>query len=508
MEKKEIGLIDLPITRIEEDGLGIEPYVTSLTKLIKDCATPMTISIQGGWGSGKTSFMKLIKNNLETLENRIKTVEFNTWQYSKFNLDDILAVSFLEKFANAIVGEGDSEQKTKIKKVIKSLTFSTLGVLTNGIVSPSFEHILSDEPVLSTADQVSELKEQLELSVSNKIKNKEYERIVVFVDDLDRLHPSKAVELLEVLQLFFTIENCVFVLAVDYDVVIQGIKNKYGHEYSDLKAKNFFDKIIQLPFNIPIGSSKEVKGYVGRILNSIQGLDVNEDQSEQYVSIINTSVQFNPRSIKRIVNAYWLLRLVIEEKEEIDNINDIDLALFTILCMQLAYEPVYVAMMKILFEEELLAELLHEEVETEDFIKGLDIESEVESKELMLSDFHLFFFEFKNIFTSENGFDLLKYVMNLSKSTSSENINTNNTIHSVVIRSKNILDEKKLKRILNDEFSEIIEKIEIMNEGMTAVVKFKELTDKSYRFKIKQKLLEGNIEHYIVTSHKYNYYGI
>ncbi len=73
-------------------------------------------------------------------------------------------------------------------------------------------------------------------------------RVVVFVDDLDRLQPQKAVEVLETMKIFLDCERCVFVLAVDYDVVARGVKAKYGDTLSDEKGKSFFDKIIQLPF--------------------------------------------------------------------------------------------------------------------------------------------------------------------------------------------------------------------------------------------------------------------
>ena len=48
------------------------------------------------------------------------------------------------------------------------------------------------------------------------------------MDDLDRLEHRKAVELLEVLKLFFDVEGCVFILAIDYDVVVKGVTAKYG----------------------------------------------------------------------------------------------------------------------------------------------------------------------------------------------------------------------------------------------------------------------------------------
>ena len=69
-------------------------------------------------------------------------------------------------------------------------------------------------------------------------------RVIIFVDDLDRLDPARAVELLEVLKIFLDCRKCVFVLAIDYGVVARGVKAKYGGDFNDEKAKSFFDKII------------------------------------------------------------------------------------------------------------------------------------------------------------------------------------------------------------------------------------------------------------------------
>lgn len=100
----------------------------------------------------------------------------------------------------------------------------------------------------------------------------------LFVDDLDRLIPSKAVELLEVLKLFLDCKQCVFVLAIDYEVVIRGSIEKYGfasymsdkiedkernREYE--KGKSFFDKIIQVLFKVPV-AVYDIKNYLKMVL--------------------------------------------------------------------------------------------------------------------------------------------------------------------------------------------------------------------------------------------------
>ena len=70
-----------------KDLFDVQSYVDGLVKFIKNCVTPMTISIQGDWGSGKTSMMNMIR---QELGESVFSIWFNTWQYSQFNLGDDL----------------------------------------------------------------------------------------------------------------------------------------------------------------------------------------------------------------------------------------------------------------------------------------------------------------------------------------------------------------------------------------------------------------------------------
>lgn len=64
---KKMGYPDKPVASITEDLFNVEVYVNALCSFIRSCDTPMTISIQGDWGSGKTSMMNMMKANLQAL---------------------------------------------------------------------------------------------------------------------------------------------------------------------------------------------------------------------------------------------------------------------------------------------------------------------------------------------------------------------------------------------------------------------------------------------------------
>ncbi|MFZ2538508.1 MAG: DUF4268 domain-containing protein, partial [Oscillospiraceae bacterium] len=160
----------------------------------------------------------------------------------------------------------------------------------------------------------------------------------------------KAVELLEVLKVFLDIPNCVYVLACDYHVITMGLKEKLGASVDELKGKSFFDKIIQLPFSMPLGLY-DARKYIKHLLDKIK-LEYNDNDLDIYSEMVNYSVRFNPRSLKRLFNSMLLLKLVAENKGLFD-INDNTASkqeklriIFGVLCLQMAYEPVYNYLLK------------------------------------------------------------------------------------------------------------------------------------------------------------------
>ena len=72
---------DIPKTPSQGDEFGISKYEKGLEMFLKDTGTPITIALQGDWGSGKTSLMQSLQHDL--CENgSFKGIWINTWEYS------------------------------------------------------------------------------------------------------------------------------------------------------------------------------------------------------------------------------------------------------------------------------------------------------------------------------------------------------------------------------------------------------------------------------------------
>lgn len=347
-----IGSNDSSVETLEGDLFEISQYVKGLSEFVKSCVTPMTISIQGDWGSGKTSIMNMVKENLG---DNVIPIWFNTWQYSQFNLGDDLALSFMSKMIAKLRTEESSKKANeifkKVYKAFKKAGYIAVDHFVGGAAAEEIEQLASkfaqgDDDVV---EAINSLREEFESAVSAKLEEVKKDRVVIFIDDLDRLNPGKAVELLEVLKLFLDCDKCVFVLAIDYSVVSKGVKEKYGDLLGDDKGRSFFDKIIQVPFKMPVSHYKLEK-FVTDMFNQV-GIPMDDyKEAATYVKLIESSVGCNPRTMKRLFNAYLLLMCISKNVEISEQLQDsVDGAwyrkiLFATLCCQHAFEDLYVFM--------------------------------------------------------------------------------------------------------------------------------------------------------------------
>lgn len=342
-----IGNTDRPIEMISNDELQIESYVTGLAEFIEECDTPMTIAVQGDWGCGKTSMMNMIRTYLKEKEN-ITDIWFNTWQFSQFNMDEQLVVTFLQHMINELTKEieGVDIKKSifgKLTPIIKDLTVGMTKQFVGDGVGDAMANVLTERKN-DLVDEISQLKSNLQELIL-KATDDGKKRVVVFIDDLDRLQPVRAVELLEILKLFMDCDGCVFVMAIDTSVVFQGIREKYGSEMSDEKAQSFFDKMIQMPFKMPIAYYR-LNGMLERLLSFLKEENLSYKEKEEYISLFKKVSNGNPRSLKRLANSILLTEKVAEKKniyaDEPEDMKQVIRRILVILaCIQLRYESVY-----------------------------------------------------------------------------------------------------------------------------------------------------------------------
>ena len=334
------GIVDEPLAiKDGNDTLGVEKYSRALSDFIISTDTPMTIGVQGEWGSGKTSILNQVWNKLEKQGDAL-LIWVNTWEYSLLSQPEEALLKIIFAITDKIGGSDKKKDNTvKLKKAAGSLMKGALRVGTTMALGSKAGTVV-DEMLVSGDSSVSEIRNALtdivkDISASS---SNPYKKIIVFVDDLDRLDPSYAVTILELLKNIFNIPQCVFVLAIDYQVVVKGLKEKFGElsTENEWEFRAFFDKIIQLPFMMPM-SNYSIGQYVQDLLNKIS-FEIAADDVQFIEEVVLLSIGGNPRSIKRLVNSLSLINYFSAEEMKDKNLRMI---LFAVTCIQVAYPKIY-----------------------------------------------------------------------------------------------------------------------------------------------------------------------
>jgi hypothetical protein len=157
--------------------------------------------------------------------------------------------------------------------------------------------------------------------------------VVIFIDDLDRVPPAKAIEITEAIQNFLDVPRCVFFIACDYSVVQKGIKAKFGFEENSREARQYLDKIFQIPFRMPLYTENERKSYLRHCFSDDK---FDEAQLDMLNSILSVLEMDNPRAIKRVLGIYKLLgkiRALPDTKEKLN--------LLALILVQQYSQPLY-----------------------------------------------------------------------------------------------------------------------------------------------------------------------
>lgn len=348
------SIIDIPRQHHQNDLFGIQVYQDALIKFIQLTDTPITIALQGEWGSGKTSLMNQLQYNLCDKDNApYYPVWVNTWQYSLMRTPAQAIIAILEGIIGQI-GELSpnhkwDESKKKIGGLFKKM--ATVGAkVAAGTIGVDSETV--DDLFVSGGGEATivQLKNEIAKLVETALEqNSQKKGFTLYIDDLDRIDPPVAVEILELLKNIFDLKNCVFVLAIDYDVVIKGLKPKFGEltDKNEREFRSFFDKIIQLPFSMPV-ASYNVDTFLVEALHEIEFFSKEELDNTPFAEtlsdITRLSVGSNPRSLKRLTNTLSLISIINEALAKSSNSaqNTKDKTLnFALVCMQIAYPYIY-----------------------------------------------------------------------------------------------------------------------------------------------------------------------
>lgn len=321
------------------DCLNYSEVAELALDLIKDPnMLPLSLGIFGGWGSGKSSMLCLIKKAIALEENNFITVEFDAWLYQDYDdaraaLMDVIASTLLEK------AEKNEPLIQKIKGFAKRINYFRLlglsadigvaamgvpvfGALTTG--SEALGRLIQGESVKDDYEAFKEVGKEVKSKTEGLIKpqlkanppeeiatfRREFGEIlkslnktlVVFIDNLDRCLPRNAIHTLEAVRLFLFLPSTAFVIAADEDMIRHAVSEHYGN-LNERLVTDYLDKLIQVPIQVPRLGVHEVRAYMFMLFAGVAALDATilEDLRSGLEKSLRQSWREEPLSINNLI---------------------------------------------------------------------------------------------------------------------------------------------------------------------------------------------------------------
>ena len=363
------------------DFLNFNYLAEQVVEISKDeKLSPATIGVYGDWGSGKSTLMKMVKKSLDADKNTL-TVEFNGWLFEGYeDAKTALCGTILDEMRTheTLFAKGKEKIKALLKKIdggkllSKGVKYGLDFLLTSGIgtvTELTLTGIIS--AVKQKAGDVSEdeIKKVIDAFKKEETKRTEIknfrktfkevfedckgERLVVFIDELDRCTPDTVLDIFEAIRLFLYVPGTTFIIGADERLVSYAVKTKYkdipGHDI-DI-SKEYLEKLVQYPVKIPQLNEQEVKQYITclllqnedidikKVAESITKLGINDeltsdtvkaatgkevtegikeafDLSNQIYSALATLMKGNPRHCKRFFNTL-MMRIALADRRNI-----------------------------------------------------------------------------------------------------------------------------------------------------------------------------------------------
>ena len=281
---------DRPIERLEDDRLGRRSFAESVARYILATRAEhgFTAAVTGEWGSGKTSVLNMIGETLERETDEVVVLRFNPWL---FRGTAELVTRFFDELG-AQIGEGKFDRLKDVARLLTGfgkliaphipvpgadLAANVAGNLTDKLTEPT--SLLSERDHLSKALGNAKI------------------RVVVFIDDIDRLEYGETRELMRLVRLTSDLPYLIFLLAFDREHVAKSF-DEIGTD-----GQLFLDKIVQLHFNLPYTHESLLKemffNQLSELVRDREVRDLDRDVWGEVYSEIVRPLLSNLRDIKR-----------------------------------------------------------------------------------------------------------------------------------------------------------------------------------------------------------------
>jgi predicted KAP-like P-loop ATPase len=254
---------DRPSSNPQDDLFGHAPFAESLANSI--CRYPgndgLVLALYGPWGSGKSTVLSYVRHFLEERPEAEQPVivTFNPWWFSG---QENLARAFLGQLQAVLPTK--SEKFKKLGDLLGDFAEGVGGLIDlSGMTGGAGSKIgkLIGLVTKRKPKDVPALKSEI-----SKILREAGKRILVVIDDIDRLTPEETRQLFTVIKALADFPNVVYLLAFDREVAAQAIEQQSG-----MPGERYLEKIIQVPFELPPVDRVALRAALFKRLDEVLG---------------------------------------------------------------------------------------------------------------------------------------------------------------------------------------------------------------------------------------------
>ncbi len=241
----------------KDDKLGRKEYAEVLTSVVEAYGDGAVMALNGAWGTGKTTFLKMWKQHL--INESFPVIYYNAWE------DDICEEPLPSLLRN-LNGISKEQDGGKLEKVFKAGGRILAGIAigaAKGALGKVGEIVAEagkgglDAIQEQFAESLKEKDETTQTMQKFKIALEEYvafvcgdsKPLIYFIDELDRCNPTFAVKVLERIKHLFDVPNVVFVLSVDKKQLACSVKGFYGSH--EINADEYLRRFIDIEYKLP-----------------------------------------------------------------------------------------------------------------------------------------------------------------------------------------------------------------------------------------------------------------
>ena len=275
-------------------GEQLARYMTS-----KDLPLPLTIGLNGEWGSGKTTLIKMIQQNIAEMSDNsdcedTTCINFNAWAAEKTDI----VISLLQKISKFL----DTRQTYRLHRRIlkKFLTKTSNNPWINLSVDIALRKWMIGMPYKEVKEHFTKpppSAEDFSKQIENLLKG---ERLIVFIDDLDRCNASNILELLETIKNVLDAKNLIFCITVDMKQIERAWELRYNSDLVKIESEEYIEKLFPVIFSLPPKTDDDVGDYIGSLV------PIDEEHDKLRLHLIQNLTR-NPRKIKRMLNIIFFL---------------------------------------------------------------------------------------------------------------------------------------------------------------------------------------------------------